>query len=144
MDVNLKVDNSNGLMEVPGLDAIHQRSWKIRLLKINGKSLALSALAEWEKSSNGDYRKIMKAMKVVGNSPLPPRLPHVVKSDNYEVYEMRGDNLRLMFFYDKANKTVVCTNSYEKNSSSNQGTAFGTCDRLMTVYTKFPLTPNSL
>ena len=86
----------------------------------------------------------MKAMKVVGNSPLPPRLPHVVKSDNYEVYEMRGDNLRLMFFYDKANKTVVCTNSYEKNSSSNQGTAFGTCDRLMTVYTKFPLTPNSL
>lgn len=139
MAVNLKVDNDSGLIEVPGLDRAYQKPWKIRLFKFKGRSAALAALVHWEKSSNADYRKIMKAMRMVGVSALPPRHPHVEKSDNYDVYEMRGDNLRLMFFYDKPNKVVVCTNSYQKNNSAEQGTAFALCNRIKTEeYAKLP------
>src|SRR5664280_2139563 len=138
MSVNSKVDTTKGLLEVPGLDVASQFAWKIRLLRINDKSLALAALSDWERNANDEYRKISKVMRIVGTSNLPPRRPHVGKSDKYDVYEMIGDNARLLFFYDKTARVVVCTNSYEKNSSTDPGTAFGLCERLRQEYVKWP------
>jgi len=137
-EVNIKVDKGDGLMPVPGFDAHNEIFWKIRLLKVEGRSLAFDALSKWLKHSRQDFKSILKVMAVVGTTKLPPGLPYTKKSQNYEVYEMIGANVRLMFFYEKQMNVAICTNAYEKNSSSEQGTAFGKCENARIDYAKWP------
>jgi mRNA-degrading endonuclease RelE of RelBE toxin-antitoxin system len=123
------------LLEIPGVEASHQTSWKIRALAIDGVSPALEALLAWEKSEKADYKKIMKVMRIVGQSDRVRDEKHVKKSSNADhenVYEMRAHrgHARLMFFYSEEDEAVVvCTTSYWKGKG-DQDTAFRQCSRL--------------
>jgi hypothetical protein len=131
------------LLEIPGLAAQDQGACKIRVLAVNGTSLALEGLAAWEDREPADFKKIMKVMRMLGNHGRHLRDEDKVKkcaNTAYgDVYEMRADKgkARLMFFYDDENEVlVICTNYFWKGSGS-QDTAFKHCAELKKVYFKF-------
>lgn len=132
------------LLEIPGVETSHQTSWKIRALAIDGAAPALDALLAWEKSEKADFKKIMKVMRIVGQSERVRDEKHVKKSSNADhenVYEMRAHrgHARLMFFYSEENDAVVvCTNFYWKGKG-DQDIAFGQCSRLKQLCRKAKL-----
>ena len=130
------------LIQIPGVTNHHQLVWQIRALQINGRNLVLGPLAEWERKSPGDYKKIMKVISIIGQVDRIRDEKKVKKSSNTKhdgVYEIRADkgSARLMFFYFEIKQAVViCTNNYWKTKSSKkeQDQAFETCHKLKLIY----------
>jgi hypothetical protein len=130
------------LIQIPGVTNHHQLVWQIRALQINGRNLVLGPLAEWERKSPGDYKKIMKVLSNIGQVDRIRDEKKVKKSSNTKhdgVYEIRADkgSARLMFFYCEIKQAVViCTNTYWKTKSSKkeQDQAFETCHKLKLIY----------
>ena len=130
------------LIQIPGVTNHHQIVWQIRVLQINDRNLVLGSLAEWQRTSPGDYKKIMKVLQMVGQLDRIRDEKHVKKSDNpkhdgvYEIRAHRG-SARLMFFYsEKTQSAVICTNAYwkAKDSKKEQDQAFETCHKLKQIY----------
>lgn len=130
------------LIQIPGVTNHHQIVWQIRVLQINDRNLVLGSLAEWQRTSPGDYKKIMKVLQMIGQLDRIRDEKHVKKSDNpkhdgvYEIRAHRG-SARLMFFYsEKTQSAVICTNSYwkAKDSKKEQDQAFETCHKLKQIY----------
>jgi putative component of toxin-antitoxin plasmid stabilization module len=131
------------LVEIPGLPDSTEAVWKIRALEVNGRSLAAEALLKWAKSEPGDYKKIMKAMRMAVQQHRVKNPNHVkpCANPNYSgVYELRADkgHARLMFFYDdRKAMAVICTNEFfGKGSSAQQDTAFKHCHEFKKIYEK--------
>ena len=130
------------LIHVPGVTNQHQTHWLVRVLQINGRNLVLGDLAEWQRKSPGDYKKIMKVLSMIGQVDRVRDEKKVKKSANPKhdgVYEIRADkgSARLMFFYcEKTQAAVICTNTYWKTKSSKkeQDQAFETCHKLKQIY----------
>jgi hypothetical protein len=116
MSVNAKVDIASCLREVPGLALTYQTSWKIRLLQIQGHSLALSTLRTWAETSQHEFEEVMKGIRLVGLNYLPPELPVVEKSPHYPVHAIcvKHRDARLIYFYAPEINTAVCTNCVEQ------------------------------
>lgn len=130
------------LIQIPGVTNHHQIVWQIRVLQINDRNLVLGSLAEWQRTSPGDYKKIMKVLHMVGQLDRIRDEKHVKRSDNpkhdgvYEIRAHRG-SARLMFFYsEKTQSAVICTNAYwkAKDSKKEQDQAFETCHKLKQIY----------
>lgn len=130
------------LIQIPGVTNHHQIVWQIRVLQINGRNLVLGSLAEWQRTSPGDYKKIMKVLQMVGQLDRIRDEKHVKRSDNpkhdgvYEIRAHRG-SARLMFFYsEKTQSAVICTNAYwkAKDSKKEQDQAFETCHKLKQIH----------
>ena len=130
------------LIQIPGVTNHHQLVWQIRVIQINGRNLVLGPLAEWERKSPGDYKKIMKVLLNIGQVDRIRDEKKVKKSSNPKhdgVYEIRADkgSARLMFFYcEKKQAAVICTNTYWKTKSSKkeQDQAFEACHKLKQIY----------
>jgi len=129
------------LEKIPGIRESEQTVWKVRALSWKGKNLALSALTDWEQNAKGDYKKIMKVLKMLGQFDRLRDPKKVKKSENEQherVYEIRADkgNARLMFFYTKNKEVVVVTNPYwkTKQSKTEQNAAFEICNKLRKYY----------
>jgi hypothetical protein len=130
------------LIQIPGVTNHQQLVWQIRVLQINNRNLVLGPLAEWERKSPGDYRKIMKVLSMIDQVDRIRDEKKVKKSSNPKhdgVYEIRADkgSARLMFFYcEKTQAAVICTNTYWKTKSSKkeQDQAFETCHILKQRY----------
>ena len=130
------------LIQFPGVTNHQQLVWQIRVLQINNRDLVLGPLAEWERKSPGDYKKIMKVLSIIGQVNRIRDEKKVKKSSNPKhdgVYEIRADkgSARLMFFYcEKTQVAVICTNTYWKTKSSRkeQDQAFETCHKLKQIY----------
>lgn len=130
------------LIQIPGVTNHHQLIWQVRALQINNRDLVLGPLADWERKSPGDYKKIMKILSIIGQVDRIRDEKKVKKSNNPkhdEVYEIRADkgSARLMFFYcEKTQAAVICANTYWKTKSSRkeQDQAFETCHRLKQLY----------
>lgn len=127
------------LIEIPGMELSHQTCWKVRALAVDGSSPALNALLVWAKSQKADYNKIMKVMRIVGQTRYIVDPKKVKKSSNSQhegVYEMRAHrgHARLMFFYSEEEESVVvCTHDYWKGRGS-QDSAFRRCAELRQFY----------
>jgi putative component of toxin-antitoxin plasmid stabilization module len=130
------------LIQIPGVTNQQQTRWLVRVLQINQRDLVFGSLAEWERKSPGDYKKIMKVLQMIGQLDRIRDEKHVKKSDNpkhdgvYEIRAHRG-SARLMFFYsEKTQSAVICTNSYwkAKDSKREQDQAFETCHKLKQIY----------
>lgn len=137
--VNSRVDIHVDLLDIPGLDEKYQTHWKIRALEVNGRSKALSALEEWQKKHQIEWKKIRKVLQLHGGQKVIRDPKKVRKNSNPqygEVFEMKADkgNARLMFFYDDDDESIIiCTNSHWKGKGS-QDTDFATCARLKELY----------
>ena len=127
------------LLTIPGLNGSEQTACKVRALGVDGKSLAIAALVDWSKSETGDYGKIMKVLRMLGQLGRIRDERKVKKNQNPahgEVYEAGADKgkARLMFFYDEADDlVVVCTNHHWKGKG-NQDTAFKHCAAFKEIY----------
>ncbi len=130
------------LIQIPGVTNHHQLVRNIRVLQINNRNLVLGPLAEWQRKSPGDYKKIMKVLSIIGQVDRIRDEKKVKKSSNPKhdgVYEIRADkgSARLMFFYcEQTHSAVICTNTYWKTKSSRkeQDQAFETCHKLKQIY----------
>jgi len=127
MSVNAKVDMCGCLRELPGLALTYQTAWKIRLLQIQGHSVALSALYTWAQNSSQEFEEIMKGVRLVGLNRLPPELPTVEKSPHYPVYAVRakGGGLRLIYFYIPEINSAVFSNCVDVTGCAETGYALG-------------------
>jgi hypothetical protein len=130
------------LIQLPGVTNQQQTRWLVRVLQINGRDLVLGSLADWQRKSPGDHKKIMKVLSMIGQVDRIRDEKKVKKSANPKhdgVYEIRADkgSARLMFFYcEKSQSAVICTNAYWKAKSSRQeqDQAFETCHKLKQIY----------
>lgn len=130
------------LAEIPGITSSDQTRWRLRVLTVNGNSPVLTSLLHWATSEKTDHKKIIKVMRIVGQSQRVTNEKHVRKSGNPahdNVYEMRADKsrARVMFFYDDVEGRVICTVPYWKgkgHSGRDQSTAFDRCERLRKLY----------
>ena len=126
------------LIQIPGVTNHHQLVWQIRALQINGRNLVLGPLAEWERKSPGDYKKIMKVISIIGQVDRIRDEKKVKKSSNTKhdgVYEIRADK-GSAFYFEIKQAVVICTNTYWKTKSSKkeQDQAFETCHKLKLIY----------
>jgi hypothetical protein len=145
--VNLQVDTLVELVEVPGVPVKTGTVWKIRALQIDGKSLALDALENWQRTTPADYKKILKAMEIAVSKVRVQSPNHVKKCSDpaYETsYEFRAHrgSARLMFFYDTNDgNIIICTNGMDKGE--NQNNAFQFCNKFETFYNSCEKTKKS-
>jgi hypothetical protein len=102
----------------------------------------LEALTNWSQNQKADFKKIKKAIEIVGQTQRVQNEKHVKKSSNPNhdnIYEIRAHkgHARLMFFYseDEGTAIFVCTNPYWKGKGS-QDQAFETCNKLKLAYEK--------
>jgi phage-related protein len=140
--VNFQVDMAVELVQIPGVTNHHQIVWQIRALQINARNLVVGPLAEWQRKSPGDFKKIMKVLSIIGQVDRIRDEKKVKKSTNPKhdgVYEIRADkgSARLMFFYcEKTQSAVICTHTYWKTKASKkeQDQAFENCNTLKQIY----------
>lgn len=127
------------LEDIPGVDARCEKVWKVRALVVDGRDPVRAALARWQKGHPGDYKAILKVMRLAAQQRRVNNPKHVKKSTNprhENVYEMIAYTgvARLMFFYDERDYAlIVCTNEYEK-SRGDQDAAFQRCDEFRKLY----------
>lgn len=141
MSVNLKVDSPFALLDVPGLSTVNQKVWKIRLMKITGRSPALAALSRWAETVPYDFKAIMTAMRLVCGQRSIPSLPYIGKTVFPEIHELRATEgtARLQFFYDRRTGTVVCTKDYEEGESGDSRKAAALSETLRKFYLEWPV-----
>jgi len=114
------------LVEIPGVTADPMSVWNIRALEVNGTSISIAVMAQLAESEPKNFKKIRTSLRVAALSEHCKNERYVVSSDNFPgVYEARAHALkaRMMFFYSKRDRAIVCTNGCWK-SSDNQEKAF--------------------
>ncbi len=111
---------------------------RVRVLEINGKSLALNELLKLKQDHIEDYKKIIKVMRLVAKQERVRNENHVKRGQRHgDIYEMRGGAARLFFFYTPdVQEAVICTNLYwkAKSSKQEQNQAFDLCERFRNIY----------
>lgn len=135
------------LQDIPRLSEQHQTVHRIKTLSIDGVDRARAALSRWQKDYGADWKKLMRAIRYVGTTERKniKNQDYVKKCDNPkhgDVYEFRANHckLRLFFFYDPKDETiVVCTNDFLKNDSKRgktggQDAAFALCAEMKKMY----------
>lgn len=127
------------LVEIPGLETQHQTEWKVRALVVDGRDPVRAALIRWQRENPGDYKAIMKALRMAGqqqrlhNQKLVKKSTDANHGNAYEFIAYTGV-ARLMFFYDKGNESlIICTNEFEK-SRGDQSAAFHLCTLYRNLY----------
>lgn len=132
-----------GLEVIIDVDPAWEVAHKIRALAVypdDGppRSLALGGLADLKAKHRDDYKKILKVIRLVAGCDRVRNEQHVKQSKQWPgIYEMRGGNARLFFFYSNDdNQIVVCTSVYHKRSGSKdlQDAEFERCNRLRLHY----------
>jgi len=132
------------LVDIVAVKSEWQTAHAIKALEIEGRNPAIAAMAGWARNNQQDYKRLMRAIKLVcGNEHL--RNPkYLKKSDNPkhdDVYEIRADKglLRLFCFYSRGTKDVViCTHGWGKCSSRRQQDAeFEKCARFKRLYEEY-------
>ncbi|MCC6142821.1 MAG: hypothetical protein IT368_03335 [Candidatus Hydrogenedentes bacterium] len=134
----MKVDRSVTLQDILHLPDDWQTQHKIRALAVGDRCPAQDGLVELKREHTEDYKKIRKVMLLLGTSDRVRNELHVKRGTQHrDVYEMRGGNARLFFFYTPdTEEIVVCLNLYQKrkSSSSEQNEVFAIADRLRQLY----------
>ena len=127
------------LLDIPGLDARHQTTWKVRALVVDGRDPVRAALFRWQREYPDDYKAIMKVMRLAAQQYRVHNPKHVRKSTDpkhgnaYEMIAYTGV-ARLMFFYDQGDESLIlCTNEFEK-SRGDQSAAFQLCALYRDLY----------
>lgn len=132
------------LLNIPGVDPMHQSAVQIRALCVGNKSDVLPLLAEWAIKEKPDHKKIIHAMQITAQTKRgePISENHVKKCANPlygDVYEFRAHkgSARVMFFYETA-ELIVCTNVFwKKKSTDSQDAAFKRCFDVRKLWDKF-------
>lgn len=130
------------LWEIPNVPDAPSNPWKVRVLAIDGRSPALTALDGWAQKQAADFKKIIKSLRYASQTTRVHNEKFVKKCanpDHGDVYEARADkgHARLMFFYSpKDGSVIVCTNSFWKGQGS-QDNAFGQCAKLKALFDQF-------
>ena len=116
------------LVQIPSILDSSSHRWKVRALKIEGKSPALAKLVEWEKSEPENFKKIITSLRMAAREFRVTIRKYVAKCNNRDVYEAIAHSMeaRLMFFYSETEKAIICTNHCWK-TSDNQDAAFSLC-----------------
>ncbi|HOF40838.1 MAG TPA: type II toxin-antitoxin system RelE/ParE family toxin [Candidatus Hydrogenedentes bacterium] len=131
---------SIGLVDILDVKPAWQSRHTIKALAKDGKSLAVKGLADLKAVHPNDYKKIMKVIRLVAENDRVQNADHVKQGKQHnDVYEMRGGQARLFFFYTPdAKQVVVCTNYYwkAKKSEDEQDAAFERCEKLRAAYLK--------
>jgi len=132
------------LMNIRLVDIIHKPEWErthpIRAIEVDGRCRVAEDLAELSRYDLGDFKKIMKVIRLVGERERVLNEKHVVRGKKHtEIYEMRAHrgHARLYFFYTPDQReVVVCTNSYWKTKPSfrEQNESFERAERLRQRY----------
>lgn len=141
--VNLEVDRVYKLEAILDVDSAWEVAHRIRALAHSSdgqlyRSVAIKELADLKAKHRDDYKKILKVVKLVAEKQRVSNENHVKRSKNWpEIYEIRGGNARLFFFYSEFdNEIVVCTGVYHKSSDSKnlQDIHFERCNRFRLAY----------
>jgi len=110
----------------------------IRALARDGKSLVLAELQDLKRRHMDDYKKIMRVLRMAGETVRVQNENCVKQSGSYrEIHEIRGGQARLFFFYTPdTEQIVVCANLYwkAKPSKAEQDAAFSRCERFRAEY----------
>ncbi len=100
---------------------------EIRFLDIDGKSPSLDDFLKWRSRQTSDYKKILKAMKLLTHSKDCIFSPNHLKraEDHPEIYYFRAHrgHSRMMFFYFleiAGKKIAILSNGYWKTKSSKE------------------------
>ena len=114
---------------------------RVRALEVDGRSLAVAALADLVGHHQDDYKKVMRVLRLLAGNERVRNENHVKRARDYpDIYEVRGGKARLFFFYTPGRDgIVVCTNAYWKTkpSTSEQDAAFAMCGRLRQLYLEY-------
>ena len=108
----------------------------LHALVLNGKSEALNGIKELKRNHPEDYKKIRRTARYVLCSSHLINPNRVKESNQHQgIYEMRGGQARLFFFFDN-DQIVICTNLYwkTKGSKREQNRAFERCALLRDAY----------
>jgi hypothetical protein len=62
------------LIKIEGLGDGDQKPWRIRALRINGKSPALESLLSWKRSEQEDFKRIISILKQLARMELKIRI----------------------------------------------------------------------
>jgi len=135
------------LQDIPGLSDEFQTAHRIKSISLGGVDRTRVALCRWQRDYKTDWKKIMKAIRYVGTTERKKicNQAYVKKCDNPkygDIYEFRANRckLRLFFFYDPTDETIViCTNDFIKNDSrrgksGGQDAAFALCAEMKKIY----------
>ena len=134
-----------GLVDIPGLTEEDQREWRIQCLSLkkwNGETVspALDDLDRWQREEKTEFGKLLRSIKYAGTHKIHRR-PDCIRQDERKRggYEIKSTHCkcRLMFFYHKKQKTLICTNTFwkERNSKKkDQDKAFKRCADLKKQY----------
>jgi hypothetical protein len=112
------------------------RSWKIRALMLDNKSLALDALRKWKGNVAAGLSTIITSLRVIAGTRGHCRLSDYAKASSgypgaWEAIAY-GKEARLMFFYSEKENLVICTIGMLKGD--NQNKAFRSCLELKELY----------
>jgi hypothetical protein len=134
----VEVDKHIHLSDILKLPEDWQTQHRIRALVVGDRCPAYAGLVDLERDHVEDYKKLKKVLRLVGTCDRVRNEQHVKRSGLHrEVYEMRGGNARLFFFYTPdEEEVVVCMNVYRKRKSSRaeQNEAFAIAERLRQAY----------
>lgn len=134
-----------GLVDIPGLTEEDQTEWKIQCLsfkKWNGETVspALDDLGRWLREETTEFGKLFRSIKYAGTHKIHT-IPDRIRRDKRKRggYEIKSTHCkcRLMFFYQREQRTLICTNTYwkERNSKKrDQDQAFKICADLKEKY----------
>ncbi len=115
-----------------------QTQHQVKVLSCNGRSPAAGGLTQLRKHNFSEYKKILKVIQMVAESERVRNEQCVKQGKVFKnIYEMRGGQARLFFFYSPDSKQVViCTNYYLKSkaSKSEQNAAFERAEALRVAY----------
>jgi len=120
--VNLKVDITVELEDIIDLNSEREVRCRVCALKINGKAPAKAGLMDLKSWHPEDYKKILNVIRLVA-SRREVKSQHVKRGKGryHDIYEMRGGQARLFFFFEPvARAIVVCTNLYWKAKPSRK------------------------
>ena len=134
-----------GLVDIPGLTEENQTEWKIQCLGLktsNGDTVskAYDELDRWRKEEKTEFRKLFRSIQYAGTNKIHINQDRIRqdkrKRGGFEI-KSTSCKCRLMFFYHKELKTLICTNTFwkERNSKNkDQDTAFKRCAYLKEKY----------
>lgn len=129
-------------INIPIVPDVRGARWKVRALAIDGKSLVLPAILEWEQKQKADFKKIKRSLTYASQQIRCINENHVTAGEGKDlegIYEARADHgkARVMFFYWEPQNFIVCTNPYWKGKGAGknaQNNAFLLAARLRLVF----------
>jgi hypothetical protein len=111
---------------------------RVRALEVDGRTPALADLAMLKRKHRSDYDRLIEIVRAVAGERRIANENRVKRGRVCrEIYEMRGGQARLLFFYAPVHdEVVVCTNVYwkAKPSEVEQNAAFARAERLRQIY----------